>query len=147
MAHGKGFGNTLAAGDGIHAGAMALGVNMSDEAVLVERQITQACEFAREQRGLIEAALTLAFRMQRNGDDQVSGVERLAALELKRQLSQSPDDVRFSFQIQNRSAQGSFINSAGSRSGKGGVVASTATDHFSLLAINHCPSKHTALPA
>jgi hypothetical protein len=96
---------------------------------------------------LIEAALTLAFRMQRNGDDQVSGVERLAALELKRQLSQSPNDVRFSFQIQNRSAQSPFINSAGSRSGKGVVVASTATDHFSLLAINHCPSKHTALPA
>ena len=103
MADGEGFGDTLAADLRIHPGAMALSMNAADDAVFVERQATQAREFASKQQSLVEAAFTFAFRMQWYGDDQVGAIERLALLRLKHQARQASGDMRLALQLQDGS--------------------------------------------
>jgi hypothetical protein len=83
MSNREGFGNTPPAGDGVHAGAVAFGVNPPNHAMIVERQSAQTRNFAGEQMGLIEAAFLFTFRMQRDRDDQVGAVEGFSLLQLK----------------------------------------------------------------
>src|SRR5260221_6331201 len=99
----QGICDTLAAHLRIHAGSMAFRMNAADDAVLVKRQATQASEFASKQQSLVEAAFTFAFRMQRNGDDQVGAIERLALLRRKHHARQASGDMRLALQLQDGS--------------------------------------------
>jgi len=97
----EGLSDTLAARLRVHARAMAFRMNAADDAVLVKRQATQVGEFASKQQSLVEAAFTFAFRVQRNGDDQVGAIERVALLRRKHQARQASGDMRLALQLQD----------------------------------------------
>src|SRR6266404_8198948 len=99
----EGICDTLAAGLCVHAGPMTFGMDTSDDAVLVKRRATQASEFASKHQSLVEAAFTFAFRMQRNGDDQVGAIDRVALLRRKHQARQASGDMRLALQLQDGS--------------------------------------------
>lgn len=89
---------------GIHARAMAFGVRVTDDAMLVEWQAAQSRQLTRQHQRLIEAALAFAIGMQWNWNDNFRVVQRVALLCLEHQRSQTVRYVRFPFQLQNRSA-------------------------------------------
>src|SRR5438552_2453983 len=105
MTDGEGSRDALAAGLSVHAGAMAFGMNATDDAVFVKGQTTQAREFPSEQQSLIETALTFAFNVQRNGDDQVGAIERFALLRCEHQVREASGDVRLALQLEDGSSQ------------------------------------------
>src|SRR5258706_4496533 len=143
----EGLCDTLAARLRIHARAMTFRMNAADDAVLVKRQATQASEFASKQQSLIEAAFTLAFRMQRNGDDQVGAIERVALLRRKHQARQASGDMRLALQLQDGSPYGALIESARPRPAKGFVITPAAANTLTLIMANRGLSKQAALPA
>src|SRR6266850_539576 len=146
MADGEGFRDTLAAGLRVHAGAMAFGMNAADDAVFVEGQTTQVCEFTREQQSLIETAFTFAFGVQRNRDDQVGAIQRFTLLRGVHQAREAIGNVWLTLQLQNRSPQGSFIKSASPRPAEGIILAMGTPDSLSSVFANRRFSKLTALP-
>src|SRR5258708_31527564 len=94
MADGEGFSDTLTAGLLIHTRAMAFSMNAPHDAVFVDRYKTKTREFACEQQSLIKTTFTFAFRMQRNGDDQVGAIKRFSLLGIKHQTCDSGGEVR-----------------------------------------------------
>jgi hypothetical protein len=103
MPDGEGIGDTLAAGLCIHAGAVTRGISAPDDAVFVEWQATKASELTSEQQSLVEATLSFAFRVQRDGNDQVGALERLALLRREHQMDQTSSDVRLALQLDDGS--------------------------------------------
>jgi hypothetical protein len=103
MADYEGISDTLAPGLCVHAGAVARGMSAPNDAVFVQWQATKASEFASEQQGLVEATLSFAFRVQRDGNDQVGALERLALLRREHQMDQTSSDVRLALQLDNGS--------------------------------------------
>src|SRR6266403_3448834 len=109
--------------------------------------MTKVRQLTRQQGGLIETSFTFAFRVERHRDDQVGAVERLAPLQLKHQLRRPASNVWFSFQVQDRSSQSSFIQATGARIRESVIVTPAAADTCQLLLINQSGSKSPALPA
>ena len=103
MADGEGIGDTLAARLRVHAGAVARGMSAPNDAVFVQWPATKASEFASEQQSLVEATLSFAFRVQRDGNDQVGALERLALLHCEQEMGQTRGDVRLALQLDDGS--------------------------------------------
>jgi hypothetical protein len=103
MADYEGISDTLAPGLCVHAGAVAQSMSAPNDAVFVQWQATKASELASEQQSLVEATLSFAFRVQRDGNDQVGALERLALLRREQEMGQTRSDVRLALQLKDGS--------------------------------------------
>ena len=146
MMDGEGAGDALAASFRVHAGAMTFGMNAAHDAVFIQRQSANASYLARQQHGLIEAALAFARAMKRNRYDDFGRVERLALLGSQHQLRQTRRDSWCALELQNRGAQGSFVKSAGACGVETILIALAATNSCSSLFAHARERNHTALP-
>jgi hypothetical protein len=72
--------DTVAPGARVHAGAVAFRMNSPDQTVFVDRQTCRASDFQRQHDRLIETALALPRRVQRNRHNQISFSQRRAFL-------------------------------------------------------------------
>ena len=146
MTDGEGAGDALVARFRVHAGAMTFGMNAAHDAVFIQRQSANASQLARQQHGLIEAALTFTFAMKRNRYDDFRSVERLALLDSQHQLHQTRPDSWCALELQNRGAQGSFVKSAGACGVETILIALAATNSCSSLFAHARERNHAALP-
>ena len=76
------FSDAFAPGFCVHASTMSLGVNATNNTVLVERQPAESRQFTTYHDCLIETSCTFAIGVQRNRNDHICCIERFAPLHL-----------------------------------------------------------------
>src|SRR5260370_33061016 len=97
MSNGECLGDTFCSRLGIHPGAMPFSVNSTNQAMFVKWQTAESSKLTSQQRRLIETAFAFAIGMERDRNDHVSTVKRIAPLDGKHQKCEPTRDVRLAF--------------------------------------------------
>ncbi len=101
MRHAKSFGDSVSPPFRIHAGAMTFDIFHANQTTFIKRQRSSKRKGAANERRLIEAALTLAFSMQRHRNDSRRSIQRRPPLRANQCFGQLSAKVRFAFELEN----------------------------------------------
>src|SRR5882724_8523877 len=115
--------------------------------MFVHWQSTNAREFSRQDASLIESAFTFAVVMQRNRNDHVGLIQRLALLHVVHQVCDAVSYVWLPFKFEDRCAQRSFIETTRSRGREFVRLTSTAADSLAPIMTHLCETQRAAFPA
>src|SRR5438067_5549482 len=147
MTNNKGIRNALATRFSVHARAVTFSVHATHEAVCIEWQLCHASQCARNHTSLIETAFTFAGFMQGHRHDNFRAVQWLAALYFMHERNQTSRQVSLSFQLEDRSTQGTVIRTTGTGESVCVVIAPATTNLSAPGFTNRRQTQRTTLPA
>jgi len=97
MSHAEGIRYRFSPTFGIHPRAVAIRMFVTCKADYIERQRRGARKLATDKHRLIEAAVLLTFRVQWDGNNLRSHIQRRALLCFQQLIAQLLTDMRFTF--------------------------------------------------